>query len=845
MGMTSMTGDRYAGFQPRPASEYPLEWCHPQGPRMPWATMDWKAQAALPSTSRECLHPPSQDPQIKRKAVNSTHQQLSSNTHGQTLDMVTGAQIKRKAVNSSNQQLPRNTNGQTLDMATDAQSISEILLTSDNRPDGNKHLQELWQSHDLPQELRLVQAGTPQEIRTIIKDSMNHFQAVRDSLREPVIHSNLLSEPSLTILTSSVKERILSTTENPYVPHKRLDSLESAPALDSPSTASHSSTAQQPNNSATTMGCNADLSVEQPNNQPPTSLLYTNLAPIAPLKLAKDKSRPMRNRLTKIFRKTDVKGKKTDPYEPVPTIPAIQYNECASCFDDVSSVDTISLACQHHYCSLCFSQLVATAILNESLFPPKCCLQEIPRKTLKANITAAEFAKYNLKAQEFSISAGERWFCPSADCGKWFDRSKTCSRGDTVSCPHCKTYMCQHCRGLTHARGARCPRDQALDATLETAELNGWRRCYNCHAMVELASGCRHITCKCKAEFWYVSPLKVRNQVNLNSYTCCAKWKTCHCTENDEVRRRLNLGERRKALEKDDAEVMAAIAAVAEAERREMDRREREEQSVREASEELEKRRIKEVEARIAEEERMIERMENSRVQAIAKHYDDLRQAMARLHKLQYKAISKRHSMEEDLSQRLADIQSREAAIQGQILREIPKMRREIEKTIQEIQLVFTRQILDIAARHRKESEKQSEVLALLNDGQPNSETTKVSSMWELEYMQQAELNALRTQLDNDMGKLQRRAAAPQLPETLLESHAALQREKSDIHMAKLEITRRHCAEVKWMDTVIVERGSMLFEDEQRLVDSGAEVRGIPSISSGLRQRPRLSSLFA
>ncbi|KAL9117019.1 MAG: hypothetical protein Q9187_006446 [Circinaria calcarea] len=204
---------------------------------------------------------------------------------------------------------------------------------------------------------------------------------------------------------------------------------------------------------------------------------------------------------------------------------------------------------------------------------------------------------------------------------------------------------------------------------------------------------------------------------------------------------------------------------------------------------------------------------------------------MARLHRLQYKAVSKRHSMEEDLSQRLVDIQSREAAIQGQISQEIAKMRQEIEKTIQEIQQVFTRQILDTAARHRNESEKQSEILALFYDGRPDNETTKASLMWELEYMQQAELNALRTQLDNDTGKLRRRAAAPQLPETLLESHAALQKEKSDIRTAKLEIARRHWAEVKWMDAVIVERGSMLFEDEQRVVDSGAEARGTPSTS--------------
>lgn len=807
MAMASMTGVRYTGSSPPgPSSEDAPELYYPQGPRMSSATMDWMAQVAHPSAYRKQAYPLYQDPQIKRKAERSPSQQLPENKDKQGVGAVNVAQI-------------------TL----------EIPLTPNDLSERDELLEDSWQNLDIPQELRLVQAGTPQEIRTIIRDSLNHFQAVRDSIRDTIIHPNLHAESSATTPNSAAGEGVPSTLLNPYLPHKRLDSHDSAPTLDSPSTASRPSTAQQLNGSATTLGSNADVCVEQSKSHHFASSLHDNQAPVARSKPTKDPNRSYRkHRFTKIFRKTDVKGKSNDSCEQ---IRVIEYNECASCFDDVPSIDTISLACQHHYCSVCFSQLVATATQNEDLFPPKCCLQEIPRKTLQAKLAATEFAQYKMKAQEFSVSAGERWFCPSAGCGKWFDKSKTRSRGDTVSCPHCKTYMCQHCRGLSHARGGRCPQDQALDATLETAELNGWRRCYNCHAMVELASGCRHITCKCKAEFWYVPPVRVKDQVNVNSYTCCAKWRTCHCTETDEVRRRLNLGERRKVHENEDAEVRAAVAAVAVAERREAERQEREERSWRVASKQLEKRRIEESEARIAEEERMIERIEDLRIQAITRHYDDLRQAMARLHSLQYKAVSKRHSIEKDVTQRLADVQSRDTTIQGQISQEIASMRQDIEKTVQEIQLVFTRQILDTAARHRNESEKQSEMLTLFYGGQPDSETTRTSLMWELEYIQQAELNALRCQLDNDMGKLRRRAAAPQLPETLLKRQAALQKEQSDIQTAMLDTARRHRAEVKWMDTVIVERGSMLFEDEQRVVDSGAEVHGTPSTSSGWGQR--------
>ena len=46
----------------------------------------------------------------------------------------------------------------------------------------------------------------------------------------------------------------------------------------------------------------------------------------------------------------------------------------------------------------------------------------------------------------------------------------------------------------------RAPDDVAL---LDAARRNQWRRCPQCHHMIELYSGCRHITCKCGCEFCY------------------------------------------------------------------------------------------------------------------------------------------------------------------------------------------------------------------------------------------------------------------------------------------------------------------------------------------------------
>lgn len=46
------------------------------------------------------------------------------------------------------------------------------------------------------------------------------------------------------------------------------------------------------------------------------------------------------------------------------------------------------------------------------------------------------------------------------------------------------------------------------------AKEQGWQRCFNCQATVELKEGCNHMTCRCTAQFCMI---------------CGAKWKTCDC----------------------------------------------------------------------------------------------------------------------------------------------------------------------------------------------------------------------------------------------------------------------------------------------------------------------------
>ncbi|KAL3453499.1 hypothetical protein BJX65DRAFT_125315 [Aspergillus insuetus] len=56
---------------------------------------------------------------------------------------------------------------------------------------------------------------------------------------------------------------------------------------------------------------------------------------------------------------------------------------------------------------------------------------------------------------------------------------------------------------------------------MNLAKQSGWQQCPQCSHLIELSTGCNHITCRCGFEFCYV---------------CRVKWKKCGCAIWDENR---------------------------------------------------------------------------------------------------------------------------------------------------------------------------------------------------------------------------------------------------------------------------------------------------------------------
>ncbi len=152
--------------------------------------------------------------------------------------------------------------------------------------------------------------------------------------------------------------------------------------------------------------------------------------------------------------------------------------------------------------------------------PPKCCTADhIPLKHVEKLFSDPFKIKWNKKFQEYTTK--NRVYCPARGCGEWIkpanihvDTSGGGGGGRKYGkCGRCKTKVCCACNGKWHI-DRECPKDEETKRFVEVAKAEGWQRCFNCSAMVELKEGCNHMTCRCRAEFCMI---------------CGLRWKTCDC----------------------------------------------------------------------------------------------------------------------------------------------------------------------------------------------------------------------------------------------------------------------------------------------------------------------------
>ena len=361
-----------------------------------------------------------------------------------------------------------------------------------------------WEDYEIPQELEFVRGDTPREIRNIIQESLDEHRAMRASR---------LQSQAIVVRTTIESSRVPRKQDRPEIPEcSSIISARSTPDSEYVTKRSLSSSSIS-HSSVTSLESEVEdigflrrpkvLSRSQTNSSQESVRIKpsTSISPSMALVEKKlQESQERTNKSHRLFKLLPSRKRKSEisleAQIPPPT------HECTGCFDDVAENKAVDMPCHHKYCSPCFSQLVLTAIGNEATFPPKCCLQEIPKKTMRDHLPPKALVQFDEKALEYAVAVGNRYYCVSPKCAKWIDTRVARRLNGILECPHCAVKLCTTCRGPQHPSNEDCPQDYGLGSTLDQAERAGWRRCYHCRAIVELTSGCRHITCKCRAEFW-------------------------------------------------------------------------------------------------------------------------------------------------------------------------------------------------------------------------------------------------------------------------------------------------------------------------------------------------------
>ena len=164
------------------------------------------------------------------------------------------------------------------------------------------------------------------------------------------------------------------------------------------------------------------------------------------------------------------------------------YRQCISCVSEKRLFEVVQTPCGHYYCQGCLQTLFELASTDETLFPPRCCREEIPLPTVKIYLPPPVVEFFEKKAIEFRTV--DRTYCSQSTCSSFIDPSIIV--GDEGTCHACGSTTCTLCKSEAHH--GMCPEDRMTQEILELALQEGWQRCYQCRRLVELDHGCNHMT---------------------------------------------------------------------------------------------------------------------------------------------------------------------------------------------------------------------------------------------------------------------------------------------------------------------------------------------------------------
>ncbi|OJD10832.1 hypothetical protein AJ78_08260 [Emergomyces pasteurianus Ep9510] len=189
--------------------------------------------------------------------------------------------------------------------------------------------------------------------------------------------------------------------------------------------------------------------------------------------------------------------------------------DCTSCMESKVFFDIFEASCSHYYCQECIRSLYEQSFSDETLFPPRCCRQPISLSHARGFLGKELVQRFQEKLVEHNDP--NRTYCSNPVCSIYL-------RPDIFElnigkCSACEHSTCLLCKKSAHS--GNCVDEKLEQAFLDLVRTEEWQQCFKCRSVVELRTGCYHITCRCGAQFCYL---------------CGTEWKRCQCEQWDDNR---------------------------------------------------------------------------------------------------------------------------------------------------------------------------------------------------------------------------------------------------------------------------------------------------------------------
>jgi len=239
---------------------------------------------------------------------------------------------------------------------------------------------------------------------------------------------------------------------------------------------------------------------------------------------------------------------------------------CISCRD--SNIPGYELPCSHAQCISCMTRLLRVALNDSSLLPLMYCGLPIDIHVAKALLSGEACQK--LFSRQAEIEAKNKMYCPQ--CASFINLDYVDNSESSVLNCGCGVVLCTLCRSLQH-QGVSCQdnnsrSDLSQDTlVLSLAKENKWQQCPGCSIVIELVSGCNHITCNnCRTDFCYQCASLWDTENTRCSSGQCELWEEENLVERAEERVRVEQARGRvfrQGIEIQQAQEEATIALTA------------------------------------------------------------------------------------------------------------------------------------------------------------------------------------------------------------------------------------------------------------------------------------------